>query len=302
MHVPRAAWGLWLSILVLGCPKEETRRGPECTRLLETVRAACEGYGARGTPQDKLCVAHREKIEDVIETPDAGAPKEAYEKAEPGCKADLAAFEEASCKPAAECVPPGKPRAGDDPSRQCRVHGLAVTCPYCEGGGVMKCTDVDGDGCVDLARTECGQPDGCVDGEGLPGAQCKELKAALNLFGVLEAGKKLPEGFVSLHDPHTIAVADDKLTVVIKTRGDFEGPTRWSVALKGAGLDIPAVEAKASYLDVRDDWGILRRDLDITGYQEGASDVVLTFKISDHQHGLTYTAEPLTLQKAGGDR
>ena len=66
---------------------------------------------------------------------------------------------EPSCKPDPACVPGARAKDPKD-DRACTVGSTAVTCPWCKDGGRYAGVDVDGDGCVEAARTECGRPVG----------------------------------------------------------------------------------------------------------------------------------------------
>ncbi len=200
-----------------------------------------------------------------------------------------------ACKHAPECFP-----AQDTPGLTCSVAGELFTCDHCgDRGGLMKCKDIDGDGCLDLVRTECGRPDGCeVVAE--VGARCKRIEESQDRFGALTPGQALPAGFIECTGADTVfPVADDKLVLVARTRAVFENPITWSVALVGAGLTIPPDEQPAQFLDIDDTWVDVTRTLDVTGFDDQAHDVAITFTLKDQLQSIAMTCNNVTLKRVG---
>lgn len=200
----------------------------------------------------------------------------------------------AACRPAPECVPPRPPATGD---LACTVAGVAVTCPQCTADGALaQCVDVDGDGCVDFALTPCGRPNGCeTKPTGEAGCRALGPMAPAVIFGFVDPPQQLPAGFVGLRDGQVVEVRDNTLEVAVKTRGQYVGPTRWSVGVSGAGLALPARLAPAEYLPVDDDYGVLRQALDVRGFDPRAQDVELTFTLEDYRGSLTTRFQRLRL-------
>lgn len=206
----------------------------------------------------------------------------------------------AGCTHAPECVPPRAAAPEDD--RRCWIGTTPMTCAYCgERGGLMECLDTNGDGCLELLRKECGQASGCALKPG-PEAEvaCKRLGAEdpTNQFGAQTPGQALPAGFVAAHKSKVFPVKDGKLTLVLRTRDQFVGPTTWSVGLKGAGLNIAPVTQAAEYVDVQDDYAVLQKVLDVSGFDANASDVEVTYTISDYRGDLSVKYDQISLREA----
>lgn len=207
----------------------------------------------------------------------------------------------AGCKHAPECVPPRAPAPEDD--RRCAIGATPMTCAYCgERGGLMECLDTDSDGCLELVRKECGQASGCALKPGPDAAvACKSIgdDEPANQFGAQTPGEELPAGFVAAHQSKVFPVKDGKLTLVVRTRDHFVGPTTWSVGLKGAGLNLAPVKMSAEYVDVKDDYAVLRQVLDVSGFDANASDVEVVYTVSDYRGDLSVKYEQIALRESG---
>lgn len=213
---------------------------------------------------------------------ESSAPKPAPRDARPAL----------ACKHALECVP-ARATARDE---ECTVGGVEVTCPRCgPSGGLLECVDTDGDGCVELIRTECGRPAGCAvlpDEHGVARPGCKPLAAdvAINQFGAYG-----PQGFVACNTGVTLPIVDGKLILAVRTRAMFSGPTTWSVAVTGGKLDVPAAPAEAVYEDLDSDFGELRRTVDVTGVDPAAKDLAIKYTLKDWKEELAFTCDGVSL-------
>ncbi len=207
----------------------------------------------------------------------------------------------AGCTHAPECVPPRAAAPDDD--RRCAIGTTPMTCAYCgERGGLMECVDTDRDGCLELVRKECGQNDGCARKPGPDAAvACKPTAAdePANQFGAQTPGQELPAGFVAAHKSKVFPVKDGKLTLVVRTRDHFVGPTTWSVGLTGAGLNLAPAKMTAEYIDVSDDYAVLRQVLDVRGFDANASDVTIVYTVSDYKQDLSVKYEQISLRETG---
>ena len=79
----------------------------------------------------------------------------------------------------------------------------------------------------------------------------------------------------------------------------FVGPTTWSVGLTGAGLNLAPAKMTAEYIDVSDDYAVLRQVLDVRGFDANASDVAIVYTVSDYKQDLSVKYEQISLRETG---